>query len=351
MSRVSNSHNVSVVAQATTVLATAAAGMSSGGWLQMTGGNLPTGLGNFVANPVGSSGTTVGFSTKFAHDPSARRFYFVGSDHGQWDIFHQYDEDTNAWTINPAVPFGVATNHGYEHNIWVGGTVNKFYTRRTSGTTLNRWDGGSTWATRNGPCPASYPSAANGMVWFPTLGANGSVVQFQDDNSGQGLIAGIDPITQVATTYASGATLAGTGTYHNFAHYSPTHDVVWFGGGNGSVKNWKLSSSGVVTALADIPGALGNIGPGNTQCLPVVDPLTGNFIVIKSATVWHDLNPSGSGTWAVRPGSPGAWAQVYDGAQPMWATVACTMFAPYNVIVFVKQYSSSANAQMWLYKP
>lgn len=331
--------------------------MSSGQWLNFGMSSGTTGLTNLVGGPT--SGLRTAYATKMARDPTAKRFYFVGSDHADYDTFLQYDEATNAWTVlTPVVPFGAATNHGYEHNIWVGGSINKYHTRRYGDTVLQRWNGGAgnNWTSINDPAAVGggYPSAASGVCWFPDRGPNGSIIVFEqyDGVSGNGIVAGIDPVTLTSTTYAQGATLAGSGIYHNFAHYSPVHQLVWFGGGNGVSTNWAMTAAGTVSAVAPIPGALATVGPAEPGSMPFYNPANGNFIVIASPTVWYDFNPTGGGTWSVRPGLPGAWdSNINSGAKPMWGTIACPLPAPYNVVVFAKGYSVAQPAEMWLYKP
>lgn len=330
----------------TSALGTMASSMAAGTWAQLS--PAPSGLGNFIGGSV--SGIRTGFSTKMAFDPASRRIYYIGCDHAQAQIFHQYDEASNAWTILTPTPFGAPTKHGYEHSTF--DTLHgKLYHRPYGTNGIYRWDGGGNWTFVDYSASLNYPAAANGVAFFKELGANGSIIVYQDENGTNGKVIGIDPVTQKVTIYASGTTLSGSGDPHNFAQYSPTQQIVWFGGGNGSSKNWKINSAGAVSALVDTPAALGQIGPADNCALPVCNPATGSFLVIKNSTTWYDFNPSGSGSFTARGGTATPWASnVFDSSQPMFGTVACPIH-DYGVIVFIKAYNASNPAQMWLYKP
>lgn len=307
----------------------------------------PTGLSDFVGGPT--SGLKTGYATKMAYDPNGKRIFWIGCDHAQAQTFMLYDEAANTWTVQPATPFAAATKHGYEHTTY-DYVRDKLYHRPYGTLGVYRWDGGSSWTLLSYSGNLAYASAANGCEFFPDLGTNGRIMVFQVENGTDGELIGVDPVTTGVTTYAQGATLAGTGDPHNFALYSPTHQLVWFGGGNGSLKNWTINASGTVTALADAPSGVGTLGPGNSNALPVLNPATGNFLVFKNSTLWWDVNPL-TGVWTARGGTAQAWSSnIYDSGQVVWGSVACAIQA-YGVIVIIKGYSQAAPAQMWLFKP
>lgn len=325
-------------------LALLAASMGRGTWTQMT--PTPAGLGNFTGGPT--SGIRTGYSDKMAYDAVSGRIYWIGCDHAQAQVFVCYDEATNAWTVLPTTPFASATKHGYNHTTW-DPTRRRLYHRPYGERGVRSWDG-STWTTHSYSNVLSYASAANGCEWFPDLGPNGRLMIFQNENGNNGELVGFDPMTGNWTTYAEGSALSGTGDPHNVALYSPVHKVVWFGGGNGSNRMWKINAAGSVTASANIPPALGSIGPGNGMCLAVCNPANGNFIVMRNSTTWYDFDPAAN-TWSPRPGTAQVLAApVQDASQPAWGTVAVPLHQ-YGVIVFIKGYSASNPAQMWIYKP
>ena len=330
----------------TYALSVLAASMSSGQWAQMS--PTPTGLMNFIGGPT--SGIKTFYAGKMAYDPAGRRIYWIGCDHADNQTFVQYDEATNAWTVNPITPFAAPTKHGYDHTTW-DNLHNRLYHRPYGTRGVFRWDGGSTWSFTDYSSHLGYSSAANGCEFFPTLGANGTIVVFQVENGTDGKIIGIDPVTGTKTTYASGATLAGTGDPHNFALYNPVSGVVLFGSGNGSNKVWTINSSGTVAAKTNIPAAIGAIGPAGGMGRIFAHPTNGKFIVLRSSTVWYEFDPTGAGTWTPKGGTATMLSSnLFDSSDPVNGTIGVTL-RQYGVIVFIKGYSRSQPAEMWVYKP
>lgn len=329
-----------------TPLADLAASMAPGEWTQMT--PTPAGLDLFVGGPT--SGIKTGYSTKMAHDATDRRLFWIGCDHNQEQSFLLYDEAANTWTMQPTTPFAAPTKHGYEHTTW-DSTHGALWHRPFGTGGAYRWDGGAAWSFVDYTSELSYHSAANGFEFFPDLGVNGSLMVFQVENGTDGELIGIDPVTQEITTYAGGGALAGVGDPHNFAHYNPVSQLVWFGGGNGSLHNWRIDASGTVTQLTDAPSDVGTLGPGNGNSLMVANPKNGGFIVFHSSTVSFDVDLDGAGTWTPRSDAAEAWVEnIFDPSQVVWGTVAAALHN-YDVIVFIKSYSEGSAAEMWVYKP
>jgi hypothetical protein len=82
----------------------------------------------------------------------------------------------------------------------------------------------------------------------------------------------------------------------------------------------------------------------------VVDPITGDFIVMQDAATWYGYSPIGN-SWSRRSGV----VEVLTGtvpspAEPAWGTVAATIHK-YRVVVLVKAALSLGEGQMWLFKP
>lgn len=339
----------------TSALAVAASGMSSGQWQQYApaGG----GLGLFVGGPT--SGIRTGYASSMAYDPIGKQIHFIGCDHNQTSKHIVFDEASDAWSLlQDPMPWGQpsdgsgTTAHGYNHSVW-DTTNGKLWHRPYGGTDWRRKDGATTWGTvgYGGGGPLFNASAALGAAFHPNLGPNGSLVICQLENGADGACMTTDPVTLAHTVRSS--TLTGVGDYHNFALYGPGVDLVWMGSGNGSAKNWTINASGTVAAKDDIPAPIGMIGPSLNPSLPVYNPSTGKFTVFKSSTVWYDFDPTaGRGSqWASRGGTVDLFASnVYLGTDPTYGTVAVALPA-YGVVVFVKAWSSSQNAQMWLWKP
>lgn len=352
MGRVSSSHSVTVAAGATTVLALAAAGMTSGQWLQLTGANLPSGLAGWTGTaglPGHEQEVRSNYASKMAFDPDGDKIYFVGAEHGNQQYFLIYDFATNAWSTPVSTPWGAPTRHGYDHNTF--NTQNgEFLHRESAAQLVHRWNGSSWSAQYNFSGSLGYVTAANGVEFFPTLGTNGSIIVFQDENGTQGEIIGIDPVTSGITTYASGATLDPVGDPHSFAVYNSVSDLVAFGGGNSVNTIWTINSAGTVAAKTAIPAELTDVGSAIDGSRFFANPSNGNFVCIKNATVWYDFNPTAN-TWTARGGTPTVLTgNLEDAANPTAGVITCTL-REYGVVAFIKGYSASAPAEMWLWKP
>lgn len=322
--------------------------MTPGTWARVT--PTPAGLSQFVGGP--HSGLRTGYASKLAYDPSGRRLFFLGCDHNQEQVFLQYDEATNAWTAQPTTPFAAPTKHGYEHTVW-DDTHGVLYHRPFGELGVRAWRGGATWSSFSNASVLGYRAAAVGVTWFPDLGPNGQLLLFQLENGTRGALVGFDPVTSAWTTLASASapTLEGTGDPHTFAHYSPQHRLVWFGGGNGSSNSWRIDHLGAIRPSAPIPAALGTVGPGGPGASLVFgNPATGGFIVIRNSSTWFDYNPV-SNVWSARGGVAAIASQnVFDASEPIWGTVAAPLPA-YGVVALVKGVSRTAGAEMWLFKP
>lgn len=337
-------------------LADAAAGMSSGDWLQFTS---PSGLDLFITPSTGHSKFITGFACKMARDPNNKKLYFIGCDHGADDLFVGYDETTNAWTEQASsVPWGVEaggfTSHGYDHSVYdpVG---NKLYHRVFGARTIRRWDGGTTWGTISYASDLFYSAGSAGMAWFPEMGTAGRIVVFQLENGSNGGLVSIDPDGTV-TVHEDGSdsTLGGTGDPHCFMLYSPNHACVVFGGGNGSMNMWKMNSSGTITQLDDIPSAITHTpGPGGPDvAVPFLNPANGNIILAQASNNWHELDPSASSgsQWSSKGGTATILSANLAEAGSAYGVVSAPI-PEYGVTVFIKSYSASSDAQMWLWKP
>jgi len=347
----SNSFNLSIEEAPSTVLATAAAGMSSGDWLQLTGSDLPSGLDLFSFQG-GSSGIATHFATNMAYDSSAKKMYWLGCDHGDDTLFLVYDEATNAWSEQAtSVPWGIeaggTTAHGYNHTVWTPGQL---WHRPYSALNIRRWDGGTSWGTVDYSGVAFYSQAANGCAFHPNFGTNGSILIFQLESGTVGALFKVDPVTEaVSVIVSTGAgTLDPVGDPHLFNVYNPTSDVCFFGGGASVDTCWTINASGTVTAKASISSGLGDVGPATGYSRIWANPSNGNFIAIKDSSTWYDFSVS-CDSWTSRGGtvtmlSSNTYNGTVDG-------VIGESLPDYGVLVFVKAYSGSSNAEMWLFKP
>lgn len=343
-----------------TILQTAAEGMSSGQWLQMTGGNLPSGLDLFTdlggAASGGSSGFCVAYCEKFARDSTNKKFYFVGSDHftipnpaNAHTLFLQYDEATNAWSFVANAPWGVSPGasatptHGYAGSTFDG---TKFWHHPPYGTSIHDWTG-SSFGTASLSGALSYTAATGCAEWFPE---RSRIMISQLENGTDATLAEFNTSTRTASSLVdhTTGTITGFGGYSVSINYSSVRSRVFFGGGNGSNRIWSVNSSGTVTRHDDCPVNFGPGGPNSSHMF--INPSNGNPIVYSSSTTWRELNidATAGSQWSSKGGTVSLLSvNTYDGS------AYGTMAAPteYGVVVFIKNYSPSAAAQMWLYKP
>ncbi|MCW5666520.1 MAG: cadherin repeat domain-containing protein [Piscinibacter sp.] len=335
-------------------LAQQAVALSSGQWAQVAGA---TGLGLFTGQQ-GSSGLAIAYVSKIGRDVHGRKLYFIGCDHGDETLFLVYNETTNAWTEQEtSVPWGIessgTTSHGYDGTTF-DNISGKLFHRPYGVREVRRWASGTTWDTLSYASQLFYSEATAGTEFFPTLGANGRVVVYQLENGSNGGLVSIDPVTGSVTTHVNGSssTLAGTGGPHCFCLYSPHHDCVIFGGGNGSRKVWKMSSSGTITALDDIPSAItATVGPAGDPCaLAFIQPSNGHMRVMQSASLARVLNPSASsGSQWSDPGGTSSILSSNTVGSGAYGVAAMPLFE-YGVVAFVKNWSAASAPQMWLAK-
>ena len=344
-----------------TILQTAAASMSSGQWLQMTGGNLPSGLDLFTdlggAASGGSSGFCIAYCEKFARDSINKKFYFIGSDHfaipnpsNAHTLFLQYDEAANAWSFVANAPWGVSPGasatpaHGYSGSTFDG---TKFWHHPPYGTSIRDWVSGSTFGTASLTGALAYTAATGCAEWFPE---RNRIMVSQLENGTNATLAEFNTSTRTASALVdhTSGTITGFGGYSVSIRYSSVRARVFFGGGNGSNRIWSVNSSGTVTRHDDCPVNFGPGGPNSSHMF--INPSNGNPIVYSSSTTWRELNidATAGSQWSSKGGTVSLLStNTYDGS------AYGTMAAPteYGVVVFIKNYSPSSAAQMWLYKP
>lgn len=320
-----------------TPLARFSSAMAPNSWAQLT--PAPEGLSLFLGGP--HSAIKTGYATKMAYDPVGKKIYFFGGDHNEVGVlkFFVYDEVTNVWSYLPTPAWAqVPCFHGWEHLSW-DSTHHGLHYRPYNVNGIQRWEGGSNWTKIPSDQTFGYQSAIVAIEWFPDLN---QMIQIQQENAPQGMIAGYDPDASNWSIYSKQLTdLGGTSC---FAHYSPQHKAVWFGGGTPS---WTLDSSGKVIACPPAPYPL---GPTNDHALMVCNPQNGNFITMLTATNWHEFDPANK-VWTALSGTcPVLQSPNHTSSWPTFGVVAVPIFQ-YGVIVFIKAYSASSPAQMWVYRP
>ena len=329
-------------AGASTILSAAAAGMSSGETLSLTGGNLPGGL-NLFTHQAGSAGVS-GYTTKIARDVAGKRMFHIGSDHGVSQFFVVFSEENHEWTLQTETPFAAATKHGYEHTTY-DELNGKLYHRPYAAQSLYRWDGGGTWTEFSHTSIVNYSTSRGCIEWFPEMSR---IICTQNNGSGtNGICFGFNPASGTFESYESGGVLSAFGEGEYWARYSQQGACVVFGS-SASGNIYKINSSGVVSLISDNrPGDVSGIGPGGEgSALPFINPSNGNLVVIDTSSIWYDYNIS-TGTWSAKGGS----APAMSGRSDPFAITSCTLFE-YGVVSFVRgDQPGSSDATMYLWKP
>ncbi|MBI2449113.1 fibronectin type III domain-containing protein [Candidatus Pacearchaeota archaeon] len=249
-------------------LADCAASMQSGDWAELQTNNI-----NPTLDADGSSGFLLGFAESIRWDPTSRKLFFVGADHGDSTHFVIYDELTNDWYRNDAgAPLPGGVNHGYDH-MAVDPTRGYFYVRHGyTGTYLDRYHIASeTWTATpsnsdNGCCNGiDYFSELDGVLWY----------------GGMSLLLYKETTNQWTTLTTS----APAGTYNNFLESNPIHKVAIFGGGNGDRRLYKVNGSEQVSALSNA-----SIDLGTQDSMVTFDPIEGDYLVFANGRQFWRYN-------------------------------------------------------------
>jgi hypothetical protein len=275
---------------------------------------------------VGGGKICTEYADKMVWDASRRQIYFTGGGHGQQEKTIVYNDDTNTWTDLGSPPWYTVNPgsaiHGYQHNALEGDTHYYLIYGTQTVRTRNVTQGNASWSTLANSAPMT--GATGALEWFPTYGANGSLIA----------ITGADIVRWNKTTGTwSSLPTQSIGPYHNFAVYSPIRDILYFGGGNGSAAVYKMSNTGTITACASCPVDLGIIASVTT-----IDPLSGNLWAITSDQVVR-IYDSGLDSWSTDTAPPaGFWAGIGPGYD-LFGTVAVPVY-DYGVTMFLTAYGS-----------
>ena len=203
-------------------------------------------------------------------DPVDRKMHFVGSGHLEPYIQVTFDEANNSWSKRD-VPGYFDTSHGYDH-MAIDPVGRRFYFRQFNGSRLDilNLDTGQ-WSTSS-RMNADQWLVAGGLAWIPELES----VLFVDSVE----ISLYTPRTDSWSLVTRNTN--GLGEYHNFAEYSPVHQVTIYGGGNGSNTVYRIDANGNVERMSDSP-----VGLGIPQSMVVADPISGNFLVFTDNSFYE----------------------------------------------------------------
>jgi len=294
-----------------TDLSRIAASMKVGEWRQVATSNI-----NATLSAQGSSGTVFGFTDNIKWDPSSRRLFYVGGDHGDKTWFVVYDERTNSWRRVSERKWG----HGYDHNALdpVGGA---FFYLPVNSPVVERYDiQTAIWSSlpslKN---QVEYINCCVGIEYFPELRG---LVYVARENKGTVLLW--EQRSNLWRRLGDGFPI---GKYHNFAEYNPVHRMMLFGGGNPphSKTIHRIDRTGEITRLGDAPVPL-----GIQQSIVTVDPVSGEFLVFTNRSEFYAYDVTAD-----------RWRRI-ETSIPMWSYyknpihgVVATPISNYGVNLFV----------------
>jgi len=349
MATSSDSTFTTLAAGADGSLGSLAASMSPGTWAVLNTNGFNNGA--YLADPISSGDYITQYADKAVWDAGSRTFFFMGSAHGTvcYAKFATYLDATSTWTDGswaglPDLPgeqpcFTEFHGHAYEHNAVSPGFV---YHRGYNSVHVYRYPiaSGGPWVKLPDISMANF-QCCGALEWFPD---RNELVFFDGD---WGLWKFFNNAwTQIAAGNGGGfAPQFLMGGFQNFAQYSPSAHAIWFGGGNGSNKIYRYNSDGTFTTLNLAP-----FGLGVAQSVISVDPVSGNFLILRDmgagngqfwqynvvTDVWTQLPPPPISVLSVL-----ASGAIGDG-------LIATPISTYGVVMYLKFVFSSS--RVYLYK-
>lgn len=307
-----------LVAGAQTALGALAASMQPGTWAALATNNINQAFGEISGNTA--TGDILPYADGMVWNPLTRQTFFIGSDHNYNPSsyislrFVSYSDATNTWSIMPQPSwFTAGIGHAYDHNA-INPSNADFYYLNYSSYDFRKYNIASgSWTQLPAPPINIYPPLSS-IAYFPELGG----LFYVTDNGGAFLF------NEGKQQWSSIGKVSGM-NYHNFSEYNPVHNVVVFGGGNGSRKMYKLSSSGQITALKDAPIELSMPWMKFT-----VDPVSGDYLVFTYGKQFYVYNVV-TDAWQLRNDAVPIWNT--DGQDVMH--VSAIPISTYGVVMFV----------------
>lgn len=278
-------------------------------------------------------GVVLEYSDNAVWNPLTNEYLYGGMGHsGPYGDgkFIKYQESDNTWyLIQIGSPF--YGTHGYDH-MAINPNDGTIYYRRAAEDSIRQYSGGS-WSILS-DANLNYVQIANGIEFFPELGATGSIIfcdaygiQRYDLNSDQWIMLEPNP----------------TMNYHSYAEYSPVHQTVICGGGNGESSVYRIDSNGSIQQMNDGPFNLG-VAWGS---IITSDPVTGDFLVWGAGGSLYTYNPI-TDTWT-NEGQP---AVPYNISAPAYGSdifgVIAAPIPEHDVVMFLGW--NSGNPKVYLYK-
>ena len=277
-----------------------------------------------ILAPSGPSNFITMFSDSAEWDPKYKTVHFIGASHdNSLTTYVRYADSTNSWaTIPTPIPNG--TLHGYDHNA-VNTTTGDFFHRPFNNSTIHKFSpSNGTWSQFS--LPESNFQITGGLEFFPEMNS----LVYVDSH------IGVWTRHLGTGSWTKRSNALPMGSYHTFIEYNPVHKVVIFGGGQNNKTVYKMDSGGSITRMGDAPVGL---GVGTDESRVSVDPVSGDYIVLKSDRKMYAYNVV-KDQWTTL-------GVTYPSGNPAWGTIEASI-ATYGVIMFI--HYDFSNSAVYLYK-
>lgn len=340
----------SVVAEPTTDLATAAAGLAAGSYTTISDTGMTGGTGPDVAARYG-----IQWQNRFFYDASRSKAFMLGKAEGGNDYYvYRYDEATNAWTYTSSSTGELG--HIYESFGFDPATADCY---------LGKWGGSAlkkvapltdSWTD---PVTGNYsggisPDIQTAMAWHPNLygtGDGGLIVQASASANGK-LIAWRKSTNSWADISGATWTISG-GDYG-----ANRGAVLYVRGGDYCISDAPSASGGKTYKV--VAGSSGSIGAATQMTGSGVPPVACSYIGGSGGPVGALLdNPTGAdapyileklGSSRVWKWSGSAWSLI-SGTHPFaalssdgsgWTAASC-----YPLGVFIGKGNQNSSMRVW----
>ncbi len=221
---------------------------------------------------VGNRNSILEYAGKGVWDPARGELDFLGQGHDGGRKHIRYRAETNAWTVLPEPPY---VGHAYEH-VAIDTTRGEVYLRAIGSLQFDRYAKASARWSKLPALPDVVHQVAGAIEFFPELGG----LVFVDS------VAGVWLFDVEEAAWERLAPAPPMGHIHNFASYNPVHQVVLFGGGNGSSRVYRLDRDARITRVADTPDGQ-TLGPSSRQGRIAADPVSGEYLAFFGDGGFH----------------------------------------------------------------
>lgn len=339
--------------------------MAPGTWAQVAASNQDAVLGS----QNGNSGSMINYCQSMPWNPVAKRIEFTGADHDAVPAtqrYARYDDASNTFSLVAVdAGFGAAVGtafHGaglLQANPYTGELFNAQQPQANPRLfRFYKMSAGSTTFSLVGTAPSGYLQIFMPSCWWTgpftarALGSQGAYMCFNSGASqgiGTGEIFIYDPTIPGFLPTLTGVTdPVYTSNYAPVMAYSKIKNCAVYGGTSDvSSPNapiaYRLNSDGTHTLMPPVPGS----GMGLDVGALVADPVTGNFLLLTNGQLW-ELNPTGSGTWALQTGSRVPPSGVRNPTE-MGQGLVVTAIPDYGVVAVTSQLAGSGGT-FFLYK-